>query len=522
MSVKAAADGDIHYTVKPGDNPWTITTRFLRDLRYWPRLQTYNDINTPTQIPPGTVLRIPTEWIRAQPGVARILALSGDARAEGGRGPVRTLAAGDELRAGETLKTASDSHLTLLLPDESQVLVLGDTWLTLQEVSQTVLERAARIRLQLIRGGIESRVEPVGGGRFEVRTPAAVAAVRGTRFRVGAVTKQARAEVLEGRVALGNSTGRVLLSAGKGARVDAGGAPERPQSLLAAPDLTGLPAVIERLPIDLPIPVVNGAIAYRTQLLADDAGLVALADAQAAVPVMRLREAPDGAFVLRMRAIAGSGLEGQDRIQPIEVNVRPEPPFTLAPAENSAVLDERPAFEWARGPMGTRYKFELAGDATFSQPLMRQEGLEASRVQAGESLPPGIYHWRVAAWTEAEGLGPFGESVRFRRPPPGPQVEAPEFSSEQLVLRWRGGNAGERYDVELSPREDFDPLLAQAHPEIAQAVLPRPSAGTYFVRTRTIASDGYVGPWSRPQIVEVPRNAWQYLLFALPLLFLAL
>ncbi|MBL8437172.1 MAG: hypothetical protein JNM61_03135, partial [Zoogloeaceae bacterium] len=64
--------------------------------------------------------------------------------------------------------------------------------------------------------------------------------------------------------------------------------------------------------------------------------------------------------------------------------------------------------------------------------------------------------------------------------------------------------------------------LAEAHPDAPQAVLARPSAGTYFVRARTIATDGYVGPWSGVQTIEVPRSPWQYLLLALPLLVLAL
>jgi hypothetical protein len=48
--------------------------------------------------------------------------------------------------------------------------------------------------------------------------------------------------------------------------------------------------------------------------------------------------------------------------------------------------------------------------------------------------------------------------------------------------------------------------------------LPRPSqAGTYYFRYRSIEPDGFVGPYSSPLVIEVPRD-WRFLWLLAPLL----
>jgi len=60
----ALAQNDFEYIVRPGDNPWNITARYLKSINYWPRIQRYNNILEPTAIVPGTRLRMPTAWMR--------------------------------------------------------------------------------------------------------------------------------------------------------------------------------------------------------------------------------------------------------------------------------------------------------------------------------------------------------------------------------------------------------------------------------------------------------------------------
>ena len=50
------------YTIRPGDNPWNITERYLKGIGYWKQLMRLNKISQPKRIPPGTKLRRPLRW----------------------------------------------------------------------------------------------------------------------------------------------------------------------------------------------------------------------------------------------------------------------------------------------------------------------------------------------------------------------------------------------------------------------------------------------------------------------------
>src|SRR5574340_900058 len=70
---------DVHYVVQAGDNPWNISSRYLRSMDYWPRLQEYNAITDPHHILPGTVLRIPDSWFAPRSRKVEVLAVEGEA-----------------------------------------------------------------------------------------------------------------------------------------------------------------------------------------------------------------------------------------------------------------------------------------------------------------------------------------------------------------------------------------------------------------------------------------------------------
>jgi len=55
------------YTVRPRDNPWNLTERYLKGLQYWPKLQQLNHITDPC-----TFRRGPS-YASLSPGSARSL-----------------------------------------------------------------------------------------------------------------------------------------------------------------------------------------------------------------------------------------------------------------------------------------------------------------------------------------------------------------------------------------------------------------------------------------------------------------
>ena len=511
---------DFVYVVRPGDNPWNLTQRYLKSIDYWPRIQDYNRILEPRTIQPGTVLRIPVAWMRGEHRSAQVVDVRGAVEQQVGD-DIEPLVAGMTVRPGALIRSGEDSSLTLEFPDGSRSLVGANSELQVRALKRLKASGAQQLDLELRDGRIESAVRPVGrgGGRYIIRTPAAVAAVRGTDFRVTAEGRAMRAETLEGEIALQNRRGSVRLPAGTGTQVSPGRSPERASALLPAPALDGLPAVIDRVPFRIPIEAVAGAVRYRTQL-APDAGFTVLeSDRSGAEPAVLGRAGlADGRYRLRVRAIDGRGLEGLDGGREVVIDAHPEPPFPSVPAQGGFATDARVRFEWAHNPEAGAYHFQLAADAGFERILVARDDLRTASLVLDEDLPAGDYYWRVGVSTAVDGRGPYSDAQGFRRPAAGPSAEPPEFDGERLQLRWRAADDVQGYEVELSRSADF------AAPEHAYATrealldAPRPPGGTWYVRIRSQEAGSPPGPWGKPQQIEVPHDHWRALLILLPLL----
>ncbi|HHW64903.1 MAG TPA: LysM peptidoglycan-binding domain-containing protein [Rhodocyclaceae bacterium] len=514
----AAFAQDFVYVVRPGDNPWNLTQRYLKSIDYWPRIQDYNQILDPLTIRPGTVLRIPVAWMRGEAGSAHIVDMRGQVEQQVGD-RTETLTTGARVNAGALIRSGEDSSLTLEFPDGSRSLVGANTELKLRELRRLKASGAQQLGIELRRGNIENTVRPVGqgGGRYIIHTPAAIAAVRGTDFRATVQGDRLRAETLEGEVALQNRRGTTRLPAGTGSQARRGQAPEASARLLPAPRLDGLPEVIDRLPFRLPIDPVPGAVRYRTQI-ATDSGFSALeSDRSTSEPVVLGGESlADGSYRLRARATDGRGLEGLNGERTVVINARPEPPYPQAPG--GFATEERVRFEWAHSAEATRYHFELAADANFERILVTRDDLTAPQLTLEDELPSGDYWWRVARSTAAEGRGPFSDPQKFRRPPPGPAAEPPEVDADVLKLRWRATDGAERYHVQLARSADFEAPEYSLETTPAELEMPRPPGGTWHVRIRSQAADSPPGPWGKPQQIEVPHSHWRALLILLPLL----
>ena len=514
------AQGDFEYVVRPGDNPWNITERYLKSINYWPRILRYNNILEPTAIAPGTRLRLPTSWLRAQAASARVVDVRGSVEHEV-NGRAQALVAGMLLEAGTLIRTHDDSSLALQFPDGSRSLISANSELLVSELQRLTASNAQQLRIELKRGQIENTVQPArsGGSRYTIETPAAVAAVRGTEFRVATGDRHMRTETLSGEVALRNGRGETRLPAATGAHANAGEGPGKAVRLLPAPDVDALPTTIDRVPFRLPITPIEGASHYRTQI-APLQGFTVLESDRVADDASALGSAhlADGRYRLRMRAIDSLGLEGLSAEREIIVDARPEPPFPSQPAPDGFAVDEKLVFRWARIPDAQTYHFQLAGDDRFSTPIVTLDTREEAGVSLDDDVPSGDYFWRIAVSTAAEGRGPWSDAQRFRRPPAGPAAEAPSVDGDTLHLRWRAGNVDDRYQVELSRTADFtapEHALDTATPEVA---IDKPEPGTWHVRIRTQETGSPPGPWGKTQEIEVPHNHWRALYVLLPLL----
>ena len=514
---------DLTYVVKAGDNPWNITSRYLKGIEYWSRLQDYNRILAPRTIRPGTTLRIPLAWMRGEAVAAQVVELRGRADLRQG-GAVVALKVGMSVGNGAILRTFEQASLVLAFPDGSRSAVGGDSEVRLAELRRLRASNAQEVRLELRRGHLENLVEGVrSGGRYTIETPAGIAAVRGTVFRVSTEAGQVRAETVGGEVALGNRSGTTRLAAGTGSLAVRGSAPLPALALLPPPDLSALPARIEHLPFSLGFAPVAGAVAYRSRVLSQPGMAASDSELMAGDPLARgAAELPDGRYRLLVRAVDRHGLEGLDAEREIVIDARPEPPFAQMPEPDAFVIEAQPEFRWTGRSEPVSYRFQLSATADFRAPMVDEASLAEPRFTPPAPLPPGRYYWRVATNSEREGQGPFSDPQRFRRPADGPAAEPPAIDDEVLKLRWRAGADGVRYQLQISADPEFGETALDVETNEAELALPIPAAGAHHVRIRSLEPGSPPGPWGTPQLVEVPHDHWPALLILVPVLLFAL
>ncbi len=520
--ISPAIGADYFYTVKPGDHPWNLAERFLKRPEMGLQLKTINNIPDDRNILPGFKLRVPKAWLRLKPMQIQVVGVSGAAIVLQ-RGKEEPLRLGAVLQAPAVVTTGVNASAGLLFSDGSRVLVRGQSEVQLKQVDQQAMSGVNLVELLLTKGALENQIIPMddSGGRFEIRTPAAVAAVRGTNFRVNTDAGVLRTEVLAGRVSVANPGGEVFAQSGEGSLVRSHGVPpEDPIRLLAAPDLVGLPSRVERLPIDLPFSAVSGAVAYRTQIAASAEFTTLLSDEVSASPRVRARDVEDGDYVIRVRAIDERGLEGRSSQRTLVLHARPAPPILMAPAPDAVVESAQPTFRWTQGDSSWRYRLQVMAESG-TLPVLDEEVKRGASMQAVNTLPAGFYRWRVAAVQPGKEQGPWGDLQSFRRVLPGPGVEKPEAVNGVVVLRWASQAAGDTYQIQVSLDNAFTNPLVDVNTQQPQHSLSDLSEGGYHVRVRTIGADGFTGLWGGTQTFEVlppSPSRWPVLFLLLPFL----
>lgn len=435
---RADADGDQPaewaLQVSPGDTLTAIAQRLLREPYSWQALQRHNTLRDPHRINPGSTLRIPLAWLRAEPTQALVLQVQGAvAYLPHSAGPALpdVPAVGQRLEVGTRLRTGDHASLTLQFEDGSQVQVTPGTQLRLQQMQRFPGTGATQTQLQLDTGAVESRVAPQRAQRsYQIRTPVVTLGVRGTHFRaaVDAPLSAApaatgvgdqRLEVLSGAVQA-RATGVAEAAAGQGLVVGPRGEVGPVQTLLPAPQL---PALAGPLPAGtrLQWPDLPGAAAYRVQVFASGPAPAALLrDQRSNTASATWPDLTPGTYRLRVRAIAADGLEGQDAEQPLALLAAPAPPGPPPPALALPVDGQRAAgagivLSWYRADSGRRHRLQVATDAGFAEPVLdRAVGpADVNLQQLYAALPPGRYHWRVATLDDDGRPGPFSSARTF-------------------------------------------------------------------------------------------------------------
>ncbi len=507
--------GEFVYHAHAQDTLIGIARRLLIEPHRWPEVQARNNIADPRRIPLGDEIRIPYAWLRLSADTATVTAVSGEVR-EGGRNVVR----GQTFPEGTRIETGSDGSATLALADGSVVTVQKLSVLTLEEMRQvTGTEAAHDTRFKLESGRLQTRVKPHGNvGRFEILTPVAVSAVRGTEFRdafePGA--GNATTETLEGSVAVSGSGADVTIPADFGTRVRPNEAPLPPVLLLPAPDLQAIAGTNNASRLQLGWPAVPNATRYRLQLAPDAEFNSFLLDAELDTPQADLPAPADGNYWLRVRAIDGLGLEGHDTVRSFVQHQLPAAPTPVMPLRGTSVIGDGAGFAWSGtgpeahpGPQG-HYRVQIATDAQFTQMFLERDLEGTSRIDV-EHVPPGRYFWRVCATDTRGESGDWSAVQDFVQRQASPTPSPPTFANHEMQFHWDPQN-GMHYRVQIARDPNFTAPLLDQTLDTPRLSTHRLRLGGYYARVQTIAADGSTAPFGTAVKFEAPVPLWLKLL----------
>ncbi|WP_166646083.1 FecR domain-containing protein [Halospina denitrificans] len=208
--------GDWTYTVRPGDSLTGISDRLLGAGRGQKDLVSYNNISTQHPLRPGAALKIPLTWLERSPRPARATSVTGTVflHPHPATEP-QELGVGDRLNVGDEVRT-TDGQAIVELADGSILKIERHSRITFDRLTQYGRSGMVDIRLNLERGRVNTDVEPFEhrGSRFEIETPSAVAAVRGTAFSLESGSGGTLLEVREGEVWFGDGEKQKTVHAG--------------------------------------------------------------------------------------------------------------------------------------------------------------------------------------------------------------------------------------------------------------------------------------------------------------------
>ena len=310
----AAGEEYWEYTFRPGDSIWNIAEQYTTSVNNWVEIQRLNGIGrgSDRRIPPGTTILIPVSMLKQQPVPAIVIAVSGAARLVRADGGEKAVEKGDRVYSGDSVVTDENQGLRIQFADQSELQVLANSVVVFDKLSHHKDTGMVDTRVRLNSGRVKTWVEKLKPeSRYEIRTPAAVTAVRGTVFRLASTIEVSRTEVTEGTVAVAAGDAQREVPSGYGILAQKDKPLPEPVKLLPAPELSGNLSS-ESGVLKITWNGLDGAESYRYQLAADEDFDEVVADGSTEDAGIEIRNLQPGRYYLLVRGVDRFGLEGLD------------------------------------------------------------------------------------------------------------------------------------------------------------------------------------------------------------------
>ena len=317
----SAEDGYWEYTFRPGDSIWKIAEKYTTSVDNWYEIQKINSIRQgpDRKIRPGTRIVVPVSMLKLQPVPALVIAVTGDVDVLRNNGEKVKAKVDMELYSGDQVITKSKQRIRLQFADKSELQIRPESNVMLDKLSHHKQVGMVDTRIRLNSGGVNTWVEKQNpDSHYEITTPAAITAVRGTAFRLSTDSEQiSRTEVTDGVVDVSAGNTEKAVNNGYGIVAEKDKPLQEPVKLLPPPAVS-----IEYIKeTDMHIASwleLEGAKHYHYQLSTDADFNMVVVDGVTEHHTLDIKDLSVGTYYLSVRAVDLNLLEGVDSINTFE------------------------------------------------------------------------------------------------------------------------------------------------------------------------------------------------------------
>jgi len=479
------------YTVRPGEHFAEIADALLSKGIPAIRLLQHNGIDNPAKVGSGDNLRIPLAWLQRQPNPARVNSVTGSVQLiSGSDGTKRPLTSDSLIRVGDEIRSQAGTA-TIELADGSVVRISPHSRLAFNRLTQYGKSGMVDTRLRLNQGEIETQVKPVieGGSRFEIETPSAVAAVRGTMFTLRTAPGMTDLRVTEGEVSFGPPGQTRRIPAGYSASVSTAGVGRMSiRRLPPAPEINPLPQQLKQLPAQLSW-TPNGANSHRVDIFDAESGRWINSN-EVSDNDFDINLLDNGRYEIHLAAIDNRGMAGIPGVMSFEVDLQARTAALEQPEPGATVNDDMPEFRWRLRGENEVARVEIAEDKDFGNTIATSEWAPDESALPSRPLTPGQYYWRVV--TEAGGNSVATSEARslvVNGTLPPVRIISVNYVDSQVRVFWQKVDTATDYRLQLSEEPGFNNIIKEATLSDTTAALRLIPGRRYFVRLKAL-SDG--------------------------------
>ncbi len=502
----------VSITVKKGDCLIKICKSYLENPTYWKKIAKINRLKNPDFILPGQTLNIPANMLKGIPEEGTVTFIKGHAEYMTSQSnywmPLSLQALVPE---GSKVRTGDTGLVEIVFKNGDSIFQKSNTSIGIDSSKQKGGFYFRKILMQTGKTITRIREATDKANRFEIVTPSAICAARGTVFRTSVdVDETTRSEVLDGEIDVEGKNKVVNVTEGYGNLTRKGETPSQPRSLLPPPSLINPRSIYKKLPIIFEFEKVANAFNYRV-VLSKDTGMKDVIKEEI-IPIEEkfiINEIPDGTYFLNVLSIDDYGLEGLDS-KPMKINIRTNPssPFIQRPTAGDNYRDKLFKCEWLNVKSASSYHAQISDNIEFSKIITEKKDIKLSHV-IFEGIEYGKYYFRVRSIAEDNFESEWSDAIPFSivPPPPSPSLEKPSIDKKTISIRWQDLGKDFQYHFQMSENADFTNIVSDVRTSTPQITIKKPKKpGIYYVRTSSIDSTGYEGKFSEPQSFKIEKD----------------